>query len=175
MNPRTTVAIAFGASMGDRFRTLLLALHALDAQPELDIRRVSRVYATAPVGGVARTGFLNAVALADTTLSPRALLVLCKTLELRLGRRPTRSWADRIIDLDVLVYGDRVVVEEGLRVPHPRLVERDFFLGALAEVWPEAKNPWTGLSWLASRRTYPIVGVLPRGDRIGAGPSRELA
>lgn len=162
--PPVTVAIALGASMGERLRTLHLAVRALDAHPAIEVERCSRVYATPPVGGVANQGFLNAVVRARTTLPPLELLDVCKALEVRLGRRPARSWADRIADLDILLYGNRVVTEPRLRIPHPRLAERDFFLACLAEAWPDAPNPWTGLPWAATlpaRRSYPVVGVLP--------------
>ncbi len=162
--PAVDVALALGASMGPRLQTLNLAVRALDARPDLAIVKCSRVIATPPVGGVAHQGFLNAVVRARTTLSPLALLDVCKALEVRLGRVPARSWADRMIDVDVLLYDNRVVTEARLRVPHPRLAERDFFLACLAEAWPEAPNPWTGLPWAATlpaRRHYPVAGVLP--------------
>jgi 2-amino-4-hydroxy-6-hydroxymethyldihydropteridine diphosphokinase len=157
-------ALALGASLGDRLRTLTLAVYALDARPDVTIVRSSRVYATAPVGGVATGGFLNAVVQIRTSLPPLELLAACKELERRLGRRPTRSWADRVLDIDILLYDRRVVTEPALRIPHPRLAERDFFLAALAEAWPDAPNPWTGLPWAATlraRRAWPIAGVLP--------------
>ncbi len=167
-DPVTSAALALGASLGDRLRVLTLAVHALAARPDVQVRRAGRVYATAPVGGVARAGFLNAVIRIETSLSPVALLAVCKRLEERLGRRPARSWADRVIDIDVLLYGAQVVQEPELRLPHPRLAERDFFLAGLAESWPEAVNPWTGLRWavaLPVTRTWPIAGVLPAGSR----------
>ena len=158
------VALALGASLGDRAGSLRLAMRALDAHPELTITRCSRIYATAPVGGVAHQGFLNAVVRIRTPLGPLALLDLCQALERRLGRRRARSWADRMLDIDILLYGAAVIATERLRVPHARLAERDFFLACLAEAWPEAPNPWTGLPWAArlpASRAYPVVGVFP--------------
>lgn len=162
--PPVDVALALGASMGDRAGALALAVRALDAAPDLVVTRCSRVFATPAAGGVARQGFLNAVIRARTTLAPLELLDRCKAVERRLGRRPARSWADRVLDVDLLLYGKRIVATERLRVPHARLAERDFFLQALAEAWPDAPNPWTGLPWAAAlppRRTYPVVGTLP--------------
>lgn len=158
------VALALGASLGDTARTLRLAVHALDATPGLRVERCSRVLATPPAGGVARGAFLNAVLRARTTLSPSALLAACKEIEVRLGRRPTRRWADRVLDVDILLYDRLVLATEALRIPHPRLPERDFFLAALAEAWPDAVNPWTGLRWtdtLPARGSWPVVGTLP--------------
>lgn len=161
----TTAALSLGASIGDRLRSLRLAGRVLDAQPAVRVVRSSAVHATPPVGGVARAPFLNAVLRIETTLAPTQLLALCRTVELRLGRRPTRSWADRILDIDVLLYGQSMLSAAGIRIPHPRLAERDFLLEALAEAWPEAVNPWTGLPWVATlraRRTYPVVAPYPR-------------
>ena len=158
------VALGLGASLGDRLATLRLAVRALHARPDVDVLRISPVYATPPAGGVATGGFLNAVLLARTSLAPEALLDVCKGLEQRLGRRPTRRWADRVVDLDVLLYERAVVATPRLRVPHARLAERDFFLQGLAAAWPDAPNPWTGLPWAASlppRRRFPVVAVLP--------------
>lgn len=158
------VAIAFGASLGDRAATIRLALHALDATAGLHLVRASRVYATAAVGGAAGAVFFNSVALFETTLAPLQLLPLLKALEVRLGRRPTRRWADRVLDLDLLLYDGRVVVEPGLRVPHPRMVERAFVLTPLREAWPDAVNPYTGLRYADTLPfvPLPVVGVLPR-------------
>jgi 2-amino-4-hydroxy-6-hydroxymethyldihydropteridine diphosphokinase len=161
---RVDVALALGASLGDRAGSLQLAMRALDAHPELTIVRCSRIYATPPVGGVAHQGFLNAVVRIRTPLAPLALLDLCQALERRLGRRRARSWADRVLDIDILLYGTTVIATERLRVPHARLAERDFFLTCLAEAWPEAPNPWTGLPWAArlrASRAYPVVSVFP--------------
>jgi 2-amino-4-hydroxy-6-hydroxymethyldihydropteridine diphosphokinase len=161
----TTAALALGSSIGDRQRTLHLATRALDAQPGLRVVHASRIHATPPVGGVARASFLNAVLRVETELAPLALLATCKHLEVRLGRRPSRSWADRVLDIDVLLFGADVIRTPTLHVPHPRLAERDFLLEALWECWPDAPNPWTRAPWAAtlrSRRAYPIVGTLPR-------------
>lgn len=158
------VALGLGASLGDRATSLQLALRALDARPDLEMVRVSRTYLTTPVGGVARRGFYNLVVRARTTLVPEALLDVCKALEVRLGRRPSRSWADRVIDVDILLYDRRTVTTNRLRIPHPRLAERAFFLYALYEAWPDAPNPWTGVPWrdrLPVRAAWPVVDVLP--------------
>ncbi len=162
-----TAALGLGASLGDRARALRLAAYALDARPDVEVEAASRILATPPVGGVATSGFLNVVLRIRTTLAPRALLTVCKEIETRLGRRPTCRWADRVVDLDILLYDARVVTDPLLRIPHPRLAERDFFLAGLAEAWPEAPNPWTGRPWteaLRARRVYPAVGVLPIGS-----------
>ncbi|MFZ5478333.1 MAG: 2-amino-4-hydroxy-6-hydroxymethyldihydropteridine diphosphokinase [Myxococcota bacterium] len=159
---RAEVALALGSSLGDRAEALRLALSALEVTPGLRVVRVSRVLATAPAGGVARGVFLNAVVRGVAALSPAELLATCKRIERLLRRRPARRWADRVVDVDVLLYDRAVIAEPDLRVPHPRLAERDFLLQALAEVWPDAPNPWTGEPWLRARRLAPVVGTLPQ-------------
>ncbi|MES2642059.1 MAG: 2-amino-4-hydroxy-6-hydroxymethyldihydropteridine diphosphokinase [Myxococcota bacterium] len=174
---RVPVAIAFGASLGDRAASIRLALHALDATAGLRLVRASRIYASAAVGGAAGAVFFNAVALfetggetggqtgGETTLTPTELLPILRAIEVRLGRRPTRRWADRVIDLDLLLYDRRVVTEPGLRIPHPRMVERAFVMTPLREAWPDAVNPYTGLRYadtLPLTGSLPVVGVLPR-------------
>lgn len=161
----TVVALGLGSSMGDRRRMLRLAVHALDAAPGITLERCSRIVATAPAGGAASGMFLNAAVRARTTLAPAELMRVCRAIEARLGRRPTRRWGDRVIDIDLLLYGERIVAEGSLRVPHPRLVERDFVLIPLLEVWPDAPNPWTHLRYrdtIAPRASLPVVGALPQ-------------
>ena len=100
---------------------------------------------TDPVGVVDQPLFLNGAAALDTELSPRELLEALLSIERRLGRvRDGTRWGPRTIDLDLLLYGDEVVDEPGLRVPHPRLHERRFALEPLAELNPELVVPGAG-------------------------------
>lgn len=163
-------AVSLGASMGDRLGTLRLAVRALHAQEGVRVRGASRIWSTAPIGGVARAPFLNAVVRVETNLTPSELLAACRRIEVRLGRKPTRRWADRTLDLDVLLHGRTVLRSEAIVVPHPRLAERPFLLALLYEAWPEAPNPWTGRPWAATLPALvrpTVVATLPR-----FGPSR---
>ena len=155
------VAIALGASLGDTGRTLRLALAAITALPGFTFLRASRVVLTPPDGGVAGAMFKNAVVTGTWSGTPRALLTGLRALETRLGRRPTRRWADRVVDLDVLLVGDLVCSDGELVVPHPRMRERSFVLVPLAEVWPEARDPRDGACFAdlpAARVRLPVVG-----------------
>ena len=161
---RTRAALGLGASLGDRRATLLLACGALAATPGVALVSASRVLATAPIGGVARAFFWNAVLCVETTLTPDALLACCKAVETRLGRRPARRWSDRVIDIDVLLYDRQVIDTAALCVPHPRLTERPFFVQALLEAWPDAPTPTFTHPWsffLRGERLAPVVGTLP--------------
>lgn len=105
--------------------------------------RVSRLYRTTPLGP-ARGWFLNGAVRVRTGRSARGLLALCKEIEARLGRRPTARWSDRVVDLDILIYGDRVRGGPTLTLPHPGLAERAFALVPAAEVAPELRHPVLG-------------------------------
>lgn len=157
-----TAAIALGSSMGPRLATLVAAARILDAR--VGVVAASAVVETPPAGGVAARPFLNAVLVVSTALSPRALWHVCREVERRLGRRPARRWADRLVDVDVLLYERAIVSLPEVSIPHPRLAERPFQLRLLAETWPEAVNPWTGLPWVQALPVsprWPVVGTLP--------------
>lgn len=106
---------------------------------------VSRFRETDPVGVVEQPSFLNGAVAIETELSPRELLEALLRIERQLGRvRDGTRWGPRKIDLDLLLYGDETVDEQGLRVPHPRLHERRFALEPLAELDPELAIPGAG-------------------------------
>jgi 2-amino-4-hydroxy-6-hydroxymethyldihydropteridine diphosphokinase len=106
------------------------------------VQEVSSLYETDPVGLVDQPTFYNAVCRIETGLEPEALLRFLKTLEHEIGRRPdVDRWGPRPIDLDILLYEDRIIHGEELEVPHPRLEERAFVLIPLAEIAPDARDP----------------------------------
>ena len=140
--PRSAVAIALGSNLGDRAHHLTAAVEALRAHiPDI---RVSRFIDTAPVGVGAQPRFLNAAAVGHTTLPARELLNAMLEIERRLGRVRPHPGAARTLDLDLILYGDAIVDEPGLIVPHPRFRERLFVLEPLTEVAGEWKDPVTG-------------------------------
>ena len=130
-----TAYVGLGSNLGDRRAALDGALALLEP------RRVSRIVETAPWGLPDQPPFLNAVAEIETKLPPRALLDRLLDVERHFGRRRDVRWGPRTLDLDLLLYGDRRVSEEGLDVPHPRLAERRFVLEGLAELCPDRAVP----------------------------------
>jgi 2-amino-4-hydroxy-6-hydroxymethyldihydropteridine diphosphokinase len=131
--------VGLGANLGDREAAIL------DAAERLGAVRLSTIRETEPWGYVDQPPFLNAVAEVDTDLSPRELLDRLLGIERSLGRlRLGPRWGPRTIDLDLLLYGDAVVDEPGLVVPHPRLHERLFVLEPLNELDPALKIPGKG-------------------------------
>ncbi|MEX1016403.1 MAG: 2-amino-4-hydroxy-6-hydroxymethyldihydropteridine diphosphokinase [Phycisphaeraceae bacterium] len=140
--------LALGSNLGDRWGQLSRACRSLAGLARTAVTGVSGVYETTPVGGPADQGvFLNAVVAVTTELEPVELLARMQAIEAAAGR-PSRSerarWGPRPLDLDLLLYDQRVVVEPGLRVPHPRLHERWFVLRPLADVAAEVTHPTLG-------------------------------
>jgi 2-amino-4-hydroxy-6-hydroxymethyldihydropteridine diphosphokinase len=149
------VAIALGSNLGDRRGHLDFAVARLDIL--LAGSRVSRYHETVPVGGAApQPLFLNAAAVGETTQSARALLEALLAIEDERKRERPAPNAPRTLDLDLVLYGDAVIDEPGLTVPHPRFRERRFVLAPLAEVAPDLVDPVTGLSVGELLRRLPI-------------------
>jgi 2-amino-4-hydroxy-6-hydroxymethyldihydropteridine diphosphokinase len=129
-----TAYIGIGSNLGDRAKTIAEAVRLLAAGDDLDLGAVSALRETDPVGVVDQPRFLNAAARVVTGLSPQALLERLLQVEQALGRVRAERYGPRTIDLDLLLYGDEVIDEPGLRVPHPRLAERRFVLEPLVEL-----------------------------------------
>ncbi|TMG34199.1 MAG: 2-amino-4-hydroxy-6-hydroxymethyldihydropteridine diphosphokinase [Chloroflexi bacterium] len=138
-----TVWLALGSNLGDREGYLRGAIEGLQ-RAGLRLLRQSRVAETEPVGIRDQPRFLNQVVEATTTMEPRDLLTAIKSLERELGRTPGARWGPREIDIDILLYGRRIVDEDGLRIPHPELTNRPFLLELLAEVDPQLLEPVSG-------------------------------
>ena len=141
--PRAYVGL--GGNLGDREATLRRAVALLAAADGVEVIKVSELCETDPVGVVEQPRFLNGAVTVETALPPRALLDALLAVERELGRvRQGERWGPRTVDLDLLVYGDEMIDEPGLRVPHPRLHERRFALEPLAELDPELEVPGRG-------------------------------
>jgi 2-amino-4-hydroxy-6-hydroxymethyldihydropteridine diphosphokinase len=138
--------VALGANLGDRERTLRAAVDALASAPGVEVLAVSTLRDTEPVGVGDQPRYLNGAAALDTALPARELLELLLATERRFGRvrEGVPEHGPRTLDLDLLLYGDAVIDEPGLRVPHPRLHERRFVLDPLAELAPGLVVPGRG-------------------------------
>lgn len=137
--------IGVGANLGNREETIARALTLLDEHEAVEVVAVSTLRETDPVGYADQPRFLNAAAAVDTELEPWALLEVLLAVERALGRtREGPRFGPRTIDLDLLVFGESVVDEPGLTVPHPRLAERAFALEPLAELDPQLEIPGRG-------------------------------
>jgi len=138
----TRVAIALGSNIGDREGSLRAAIAAL--APFIRHLRVSTFHETAPVGVGSQPTFLNAAAVGETSLTPRALLDTLLAVEQSLGRERPFPGAPRTLDLDLILYDGAVLDVPELTVPHPRFRERRFVLEPLAEIAPDWRDPVTG-------------------------------
>lgn len=140
-----TAYLALGSNLGDRLAALRGARAALDQPPELQVGASSALYETAPVGGPAKQdAYLNAVLQVKTTFPPRRLLCLCLAVEEKFGRERRETWGPRTLDIDILLYGEEVVRESDLIIPHPQLHLRPFVLYPLADLAPELPHPLLG-------------------------------
>ena len=128
--------VALGSNLGDRAASLRDALDEMARLPGTTLVAVSDVEETEPLGFATTNRYLNQMALVRTTLGPRGLLEGLLGIERRMGRVRTERWGDRNIDLDIVRYGDQVVREPGLTVPHPELPNRGFWQRELAELLP---------------------------------------
>ena len=135
------VAVAFGSNLGDRERYLREAVEEL--RSFISDLTSSTFYDTAPIGVGDQPRFLNAAAIGATTLSARALLERLLSIEAKFGRTRPHPGAARTLDLDLILYGDQIIEERDLTVPHPRFRERRFVVEPLAEIAPDWIDPVT--------------------------------
>jgi 2-amino-4-hydroxy-6-hydroxymethyldihydropteridine diphosphokinase len=133
-----TVYLGLGSNLGKREDNLEMALKLLGQR--MKVGKISSIYDTAPLGITEQPRFLNIACEVFTRLSPEGLLALAKGIEQKMGRHG-RSGDPRPIDIDILLYGDQVVDTPDLKVPHPRLAEREFVLAPLAEIAAAAVHP----------------------------------
>jgi len=140
-----TVLLALGSNLGDRLELLRQARTMIEKHPGISVQGVSPVYETAPVGGPDdQPPFLNTAMEVGTTLPPEELLAWCRKVEESCGRIRGERWGPRSIDIDILFYGNLVIRQPELTVPHPRLHERRFVLIPLNELAPDFVHPVFG-------------------------------
>lgn len=140
-----TAYIGIGSNLEQPVAQVRSALKALARLPESTLERHSALYRSAPWGNPRQPEFVNAVACLQTCLAPQRLLDALLRIERAAGRtRGAERWAARVLDLDILVFGNACIEEPGLRVPHPHLHERAFVLRPLAEIAPQLFIPGLG-------------------------------
>ena len=138
---KSLVYIGVGSNLGDPFDNSIKAMECLAGLKDTILLRHSSLYWSDPVGPVPQPRFLNSVVLLSTLLLPMQLLIELKKIEKHLGRKPGILWGSRIIDLDILFYGNLVLYTGNLVIPHPRINERLFVLMPLLEITPEFRHP----------------------------------
>ena len=144
MSGPVRAVIALGSNVDEPDRQVNRAFDEIAAMPQTKLVAKSRLHRTKPVGYAGQPDFVNACALVETGLAPRALLDNLLQLEKQHGRVRTIRNGPRTLDLDIVLYGDTIVDEPGLVIPHPRAHDRAFVLEPLVEVWPDATIPGKG-------------------------------
>jgi 2-amino-4-hydroxy-6-hydroxymethyldihydropteridine diphosphokinase len=137
----TRAAIALGSNLDDPQAQVLRGFDEIGKLPQTQLLARSKLYRTRPVGYAEQPDFINACALVETSLAPRALLEGLFAIERAHDRVRTIPNGPRTLDLDIILYGDQVIREPGLTIPHPRAHERDFVMTPLRDVWPDAAFP----------------------------------
>ncbi|MCK5679261.1 2-amino-4-hydroxy-6-hydroxymethyldihydropteridine diphosphokinase [bacterium] len=135
------VFVGFGSNLGDRSTLINQALKAVAGLPQTSIKKLSSLYETAPVGYLEQGAFLNGVVQIVTSLTASELLAHLLLIEKSLGRERVERWGPRTVDLDILFYGDQIIDEDDLVVPHSELVRRLFVLEPLCEIVPNWLHP----------------------------------
>lgn len=160
------VYIGLGSNLAEPRQQIRAALRALATLPQTHLAACSWLYASDPLGPPDQPRYVNAVAALDTELAPHALLDQLQRIELEQGRqRKDERWGPRTLDLDILLYGQRILQDERLTVPHYHMQARAFVLYPLAELTPSLELP-DGRSLQALLRACPFVGL----ERLEAAP-----
>lgn len=129
--------LGLGSNMGDRSVYLRNAVSLIANFDGVEVKKVSSVYETEPIGGIEQPSFYNMVIEVETDMSPRQLLALVGWVEHMLKRERTTHWGPRTIDVDILLYGEERVNEVDIVIPHPEMLNRAFVLVPLAEIAPD--------------------------------------
>lgn len=133
--PAAVVALlGLGSNIGDKTANIARAIELLAAEPGIRFTAQSRVWRTPPWGVTDQDWFANACVAVSTTLSARELLVQCQAVENTMGRVRTLRWGPRVVDVDILTFGELQIDEPDLVIPHPRIAERAFVLAPLADI-----------------------------------------
>lgn len=143
MNPKETVYLGLGTNLGDRLHHMKQAIHWLRKRNEIEVTRISSIYETEPVGYLDQPHFLNLVCEIETTLTPTQLFAHIQWIEQKLKRVRTVRWGPRTIDIDILLFGNQIIHQPDLMIPHPRMLQRSFVMVPLAELAGDLIVPGT--------------------------------
>jgi 2-amino-4-hydroxy-6-hydroxymethyldihydropteridine diphosphokinase len=153
-----TTYLGLGGNLGDPLAAFCRTRQKLSAHPAIRDCRSSPLYQTPPVGGPAdQPDYLNAALIFKTDLAAAELLTLCLTLEQAEGRERKEHWGARTLDIDLLLFGEQQITENGLEVPHPRLMERQFVLLPLVALTPALQHPVSGVGMQRQLEMLPHI------------------
>lgn len=133
--------LGLGSNLGNRMQNMEVAVKFLSSDRNISISRLSRIRETKPYGKLDQADFLNQVIEIETKLSATELLTACQKVESQLKRERLEKWGPRTIDIDILFYGNEIIEQEALRIPHPDLENRSFVMEPLNELSPDFVHP----------------------------------
>ena len=155
-----TVYIGIGSNLGDPYENCIKAVEAIKEDPFCRMKAISPFYRTEPVGVEGQNWFINAVLSINTSLAPAELIEALLGIEKKMGRtRSEIKWESRIIDLDILLFGNEIINDKNLIIPHPRMHTRRFVMAPMADIAPELIHPVLGESM------SDILGKIPASDQ----------
>jgi 2-amino-4-hydroxy-6-hydroxymethyldihydropteridine diphosphokinase len=155
------VYIGMGTNLGDRVSNFSMALREIESREVMVVQKCSSLYKTVPWGLKDQPWFLNAVIFGETELDPASLLKKIKLIEGLMGPRDERKWGPRYLDLDILLYGEHIIDQPGLNIPHRHMSERAFVLVPFLEIAPNKTDPLTG------RKISDFLGELNKDELLG--------
>ena len=164
-----TCFLGIGSNLGDKKKNIKIAIDRLRKIKGIKIEKISNFYSTRPEGFLKQDDFLNGVIRLQTNRSPQQLLRRLKNIEKDLGRKKTIRFGPRIVDLDILLYGEQRIKNKNLIIPHPRMYSRDFVLTPLHDVAPELFKTKI-IKTIKSMRTF-VYGIRKKGQTIGFVPT----
>ncbi|WP_346293951.1 2-amino-4-hydroxy-6-hydroxymethyldihydropteridine diphosphokinase [Sphaerothrix gracilis] len=166
--------MALGSNLGDSLAILQGALEAIAATAGITLLACSKAYRTAPVGPP-QPDYWNACAIAETRLTPAALLAVLLEIESRFGRERRERWGPRLLDLDLLLYGQKILEIPHLQIPHPRMHQRAFVLAPLAEIAPNWREPVLGQTIAELLQQVDCTGIQPTANQFKIDNSPDTA
>ena len=155
-----SVYIGIGSNLGDKAGNCRRAVEVILADARNRIVQCSPFYQTEPVGKKEQDWFINGVSAMETSMEPAELLEFLMGVEKMMGRVRRERWGPRVIDLDILIFGQEVINKEGLQIPHPRLHERRFVLVPLRDIAPDLMHPLLG------KTISQILAELPGEEKV---------
>jgi len=171
--PRPVIAtVGLGSNLGDKCANIARAISLLTDGGEIRLVKRSRDYRSAPWGGIAQDWFVNACIAVETSLAPHELLKRCQKIEHEVGRVRGQKWGPRLIDIDVLTYGDETIDTPDLSVPHPLIAERMFVLRPLQEIVPHLVLDGAPIASLIAKADPGGVEPMDEPPSTGRTPSR---
>ncbi len=163
----TETYLLLGTNLGEKLKNLEQAVSLLNANG-VSVVECSGIYETEAWGVEDQPSFLNQVILSQTDLSPHKLLKLINKIESEMGRVRHEKWKERLIDIDILYFGDSVLLEKDLKIPHPEIHNRRFTLMPIVEIAPQLLHPILGKTQvdLLNECSDPLKATLVRQDLV---------